>query len=183
MNIKRFSDKAVVPKYAKPGDSGFDLVATEDVLIGPGETGKVPTGWGFEIPDDEEIQVRLRSGVTSNTKLRVQFGTIDAGYIGEVGVTIDNIAFPTIIGFNHTGVQLDCTLYPRDIEGNFIEEEALMGTYVEPTYLIRRGDRAAQGVRAKVVRDEEGEGFNEVDELRETERGVNGFGSTGVSVE
>lgn len=180
VNIKRFNKNAVVPFYAKDEDSGFDLVAVEDVLIGPGETAKIPIGWGFDILPGHELQIRPRSGITSNTKLRVQFGTIDRGFVGEVSVTVDNIAAPVILGFNYNGLHLDHTLYPRGLDDKFIEEEALLGSYVDRTYLIRKGDRIAQGVVAPVKRVN---GFNEVDELRETERGANGFGHSGVTAE
>ena len=87
--IKRVRD-VELPKYAKPGDSGFDLVAAEDTIIWPGETKVVPTGLAFEIPPGYELQVRPRSGITRNTKLRVVLGTVDSGYRGEVGVLLDN---------------------------------------------------------------------------------------------
>ncbi|PGY99999.1 dUTP diphosphatase [Bacillus thuringiensis] len=88
--IKRVRD-VELPKYAKPGDSGFDLVAAEDTIIWPGETKVVQTGLAFEIPPGYELQVRPRSGMTRNTKLRVVLGTVDSGYRGEVGVLVDNI--------------------------------------------------------------------------------------------
>jgi len=87
--IKRVRD-VELPRYAKPGDSGFDLVAAEDTIIWPGETKVVQTGLAFEIPPGYELQVRPRSGMTRNTKLRVVLGTVDSGYRGEVGVLVDN---------------------------------------------------------------------------------------------
>lgn len=164
VKIKRLSNDAVIPKYAKQGDSGFDLVATEDVVIAPGETKVVPTGLAFDIPDFWEIQVRPRSGVTTKTTLRVQLGTIDSGYKGEVGVIVDNIS--------------------RDNWSN--AARALNNSYVEKTrglvpsgsYIIRRGDRIAQGVIAPVIKGI----FEETDHLSESERGEGGFGSTGVTV-
>ncbi|MEM5609251.1 dUTP diphosphatase [Bacillus toyonensis] len=95
VKIKRVKD-VKLPKYAKPGDSGFDLVATEDTVIWPGETKVVPTGLAFEIPPGYELQVRPRSGMTRNTKLRVVIGTVDSGYRGEVGVLVDNIEIPKV---------------------------------------------------------------------------------------
>lgn len=89
VKIKRVKD-VKLPKYAKPGDSGFDLVAAEDTIIWPGETKVVQTGLAFEIPPGYELQVRPRSGMTRNTKLRVVLGTVDSGYRGEVGVLVDN---------------------------------------------------------------------------------------------
>ncbi|HDR4446663.1 TPA: dUTP diphosphatase [Bacillus cereus] len=89
VKIKRLKD-VELPKYAKPGDAGFDLVAAEDTVIWPGETKVVPTGLAFEIPPGYELQVRPRSGMTRNTKLRVALGTVDSGYRGEIGVLVDN---------------------------------------------------------------------------------------------
>ncbi|MGO4219513.1 dUTP diphosphatase [Bacillus sp. YAF12_1] len=91
--IKRVRD-VELPRYAKPGDSGFDLVAAEDTIIWPGETKVVQTGLAFEIPPGYELQVRPRSGMTRNTKLRVVLGTVDSGYRGEVGVLVDNTEIP-----------------------------------------------------------------------------------------
>ncbi|MGZ7151905.1 dUTP diphosphatase [Bacillus sp. BC08] len=93
VKIKRLRD-VELPKYARPGDSGFDLVAAEDTIIWPGETKVVQTGLAFEIPPRYELQVRPRSGMTRNTKLRVILGTVDSGYRGEVGVLVDNIEIP-----------------------------------------------------------------------------------------
>lgn len=80
VKIKRLNESVEIPRYAKPGDAGFDLVAAEDVIINPGETKVVPIGLAFEIPPGYELQVRPRSGMTRNTKLRVVLGTVDSGY-------------------------------------------------------------------------------------------------------
>ncbi|EJR57509.1 dUTP diphosphatase [Bacillus cereus VD115] len=95
VKIKRVKD-VDLPKYAREFDAGFDLVAAEDTIIWPGETKVVPTGLAFEIPPGYELQVRPRSGMTRNTKLRVVIGTVDSGYRGEVGVLVDNIEIPKV---------------------------------------------------------------------------------------
>ncbi|MED1640033.1 dUTP diphosphatase [Bacillus thuringiensis] len=141
--IKRVRD-VELPRYAKPGDSGFDLVAAEDTVIWPGETKVVPTGLAFEIPPGYELQVRPRSGMTRNTKLRVVLGTVDSGYRGEVGVLVDNTEVPKAVNMQ--------------------------------AHVIEKGTRIAQGVIAPVITAH----FEEVDELSDSERGVGGFGSTGV---
>ncbi|MFI8680370.1 dUTP diphosphatase [Bacillus thuringiensis] len=141
--IKRVRD-VELPKYAKSGDSGFDLVAAEDTVIWPGETKVVPTGLAFEIPPGYELQVRPRSGMTRNTKLRVVLGTVDSGYRGEVGVLVDNTEVPKAVNMQ--------------------------------AHVIEKGTRIAQGVIAPVITAH----FEEVDELSDSERGVDGFGSTGV---
>ncbi|PEJ68690.1 dUTP diphosphatase [Bacillus pseudomycoides] len=90
VKIKRLNESVEIPRYAKPGDAGFDLVAAEDTIIWPGETKVVKTGLAFEIPPGYELQVRPRSGISRNTKLRVIIGTVDSGFRGEVGVIVDN---------------------------------------------------------------------------------------------
>lgn len=143
VKIKRVKD-VELPRYAKPGDSGFDLVAAEDTIIWPGETKVVPTGLAFEIPPGYELQVRPRSGMTRNTKLRVVLGTVDSGYRGEVGVLVDNTERPISLNMK--------------------------------AHVIEKGTRIAQGVIAPVITAH----FEEVDELSDSERGTNGYGSTGV---
>ncbi|PGT05086.1 dUTP diphosphatase [Bacillus cereus] len=155
VKIKRVKD-VELPKYAKPGDAGFDLVAAEDVIIEPGETKVIPTGLGFEIPPGYELQIRPRSGISRKTFLRVVLGTVDSGFRGEVGVIVGNTSYPgnsITLGIN--------------------DEHEI---YKSVKYEIKKGDRIAQGVIAPVVTAH----FVEVDELSENDRGIGGFGSTGV---
>jgi len=162
VKIKRLKD-VELPKYAKPGDSGFDLVAAEDIIIEPTETQIVPTGLSFEIPPGFELQVRPRSGISFRTELLVILGTVDSSYRGEVGVITRNSR--SLIG--------TMTDYMRTIDDEFNQVD---GLHPEGAYIIRKGDRIAQGVIAPVVTAH----FVEVDELSDSERGVGGFGSTGV---
>lgn len=170
VRIRKIHPDAVVPKYATALASGFDMVAVEDVIIAPGETKLVRTGLAFEIPGGYEMQVRPRSGISLKTKLRISNspGTIDRDFTGEVGVIVDNINEEV------TGL---CDGTIERIDGvSLVHNEAYRG-YYEGTYIIRKGDRIAQGVIAPVVRVT----FEVVDELTETERGAGGFGSTGVT--
>jgi len=91
VGFKRLNKSAIIPSKAHPTDSGFDLYASKDVAIKPGETKVVPTGISVRLPEGYEAQIRPRSGVTAKTKLRVQLGTIDNGYTGELGIIVDNI--------------------------------------------------------------------------------------------
>ncbi|MEX0415470.1 dUTP diphosphatase [Bacillus sp. C30] len=156
VKIKRLNESVELPKYAKPGDSGFDLVAAEDTIIRPGQTKVIPTGLGFEIPPGYELQVRPRSGISRKKFLRVVLGTVDSGFRGEVGVIVSNTSY---LGNSLTlGVNDD------------------HGICASIKYEIKKGDRIAQGIIAPV----ETAHFIEVDELSESQRGNRGFGSTGV---
>lgn len=166
VKVKRLHPDAVIPQYATDGAAGFDFVAVEDVIIAPGETKKVPLGLAFEIPEGFVMYVCMRSGIALKTKLRQSngIGVIDSDYRGEVAMMFDNTsAIPS---------GSDDWLQTRTIDG-----KTVFGTKApEGTYIIRKGDRIAQGVLAKVPRA----AFVEVAELGETERGDGGFGSTGV---
>jgi deoxyuridine 5'-triphosphate nucleotidohydrolase (EC 3.6.1.23) len=165
VKIKRLHPDAVIPRYAYEFDAGFDLVAVEDVVIEPGETKLVRTGLAISLPPNYELQVRPRSGISLRTKLRVVLGTVDAGYRGEIGVIVDNIAEDPCGNESQYLTYIDGLDYRTDGE-----------MYPNDTCLIRKGDRIAQAV----IKPVEQAHFVEVDELDETERGTGGFGSTGV---
>lgn len=170
IKIKRLHPDAVLPKKAHEGDAGFDLVAVEDVIIEPGETALVPTGIAVEMPDGFELQVRPRSGITLKTNLRVQLGTVDSNYRGEIGVIVDNS-------------------FDRDEEDRhdyYVEVISVTGDLTRVggrlpfgTYLVRKGDRIAQAVIQRLPSVE----LVEVEELGESSRGEGGFGSSGVGSE
>ena len=158
VGFKRLSDDAILPTKAHPTDSGYDLYANEDVIIEPGETVIVKTGIAVELPAGYEAQIRPRSGVTAKTKLRVQLGTIDNGYRGELGVIVDNISQ---IGQEDRGINY--------IDGS---PEHYESTY----YYILKGDRLAQLIIQPVPHTV----VNELEKLNSTYRGEKGFGSSGV---
>ncbi|MEK3817448.1 dUTP diphosphatase [Bacillus sp. FSL K6-1284] len=179
VNIKRLSPDAQIPQYAHASDACFDLVAAEDVVIEPGETALVKTGLAFEIPEGYEMQIRPRSGITLKTKLRVQLGTVDAGYRGEVGVIVDNIAHLKVLGIDldRKAIEYDEIASPEVIGDPLDNKWDYFGFYPNNTYLIRKGDRIAQAV----IKPVEQAAFTEVAELDDSDRGAGGFGSSGVS--
>src|SRR5699024_6768300 len=166
VGFKRLTDDAIIPTKAHPTDSGSDLYASEDVIIEPGETKIIPTGIAAELPAGYEAQVRPRSGVTAKRRWRVQLGTIDQDYRGEIGVIVDNMS----------GDYLAKQSGYMSIEGEykFIENGKTFSKAF--TYKIRKGDRIAQLVIQPLPAVE----AYEVDVVEETERGADGFGSTGV---
>lgn len=168
VKVKKLHDDAVIPQYAHEFDSGFDLVAVKDVIIKPGESAKVPTGLAIALPIGFELQVRPRSGVSAKTKLRISNspGTVDSGFRGEICVLVDNT------------IPLNVRTLPLRKEVWLISGKAIQTTneVSAGAYLIRKGDRIAQGVIAPVYQAD----FEVVDELDETERGAGGFGSSGV---
>jgi len=169
VGFKRLSDNATIPNRAHATDAGFDLYASDDVIIEPRETAVVSTGIAVRLPKGMEAQVRPRSGVTSKTKLRVQLGTIDNGYSGEIGVIVDNIR-ASFYGDD------DLLFSPWNIEE---EVEVGRGHFEYGSYIIRKGDRIAQ----LVVQELPPTQAIEIDSLEDTERGAGGFGSSGYAAD
>ena len=89
IQIKQLSESATLPTRAHEHDAGLDLYASETVMIYKDMTRKVPTGIAVDIPPGYEGTIRPRSGKTAKTPLRVQLGTIDSGYTGEIQVICD----------------------------------------------------------------------------------------------
>ena len=132
VKIKRLSEDAVIPKYEKPGDSGFDLATIKKEWVKAGGQAKIPIGLAFEIPEGYELQIRPRSGITSKTKLRVQLGTIDSGYRGQVFVTVDNIEpiygdIPILVEIEK-GTRIAQGVIAPVIQATFEESETLSDT-------------------------------------------------------
>ena len=92
VKIVKLNTEAIIPTYAHPTDAGADISAIEDVLINAGETKLIKTGLAVSIPAGYEIQLRPRSGLSLKTGLRIANApaTIDAFYLGEVGVIMTN---------------------------------------------------------------------------------------------
>lgn len=82
------------PIYAYATDSGFDLRANEEVVLQPLQRSLVPTGLFFDVPENMEIQVRPKSGLSIKRGLTVLNtpGTVDYGYTGEIKVILINLS-------------------------------------------------------------------------------------------
>ncbi len=80
------------PTYSHPGDAGADLRSRDDSLLLPGSRAIVGTGVSIALPDGFVGLVHPRSGLAANFGITVLNapGTIDAGYRGEVLVTLLN---------------------------------------------------------------------------------------------
>lgn len=145
------------PEYANLGDSGMDIRANivecppkmfkcqyvldaGEVLIYPGGRALIKTGIFVGLPKDYELQVRSRSGLALKQGLHVlnSPGTIDEGYINEIGVILQNSG--------------------------------------ESMVKVSHGDRIAQIVLQHVPKIE----WEKVDTLEDTERGLTGFGDSGI---
>ena len=98
IKVELVNEDSVFPKYAYPSDSGFDLHASEEVIIGPFGRALVPTGLKVSFEEGYEIQVRPKSGLAIKQGLTVLNtpGTVDQGYTGEIQVIVFNTNNTTV---------------------------------------------------------------------------------------
>lgn len=103
-NVEVLISSSTVPVYAHPGDAGADLMAAEAVVLAPGARATVPTGVSIALPDGYVAFVVPRSGLAAKHGITIvnSPGTVDAGYRGEIRVTILNTdaehPFPIEVG-------------------------------------------------------------------------------------
>ena len=91
--IQRLDDGVPLPSYAHPGDAGADLHTTVDAVLEPGERALLPTGIALALPDGYAAFVHPRSGLAAKYGVSIVNapGTVDAGYRGEIRVSVVNL--------------------------------------------------------------------------------------------
>ncbi|MGV0605529.1 dUTP diphosphatase [Mycolicibacterium sp. XJ1904] len=91
--VVRLDPDLPMPSRAHDGDAGVDLFSALDVELAPGERTLVPTGIAVAIPHGMVGLVHPRSGLAARVGLSIvnSPGTIDAGYRGEIKVSLINL--------------------------------------------------------------------------------------------
>ena len=202
-----YDKDATVPKYETSLAAGADLFAATDMVILPFERVAIPLNIKFAIPDDMEIQIRARSGLSLRTDLKISnsIGTIDADSIDNISVILENeyniSSLPyqiandpsilTDLKENYTQIKLKDYLISKG-ESVFAFEEydksfrKLLKNYIyidkngNPygSIYIKKGNRIAQMVLAHYYKAN----FIKTDDISKIKKGVNrggGFGHTG----
>lgn len=150
VKIKKLSESAVIPTYAKSGDAGLDLTAT--VVNWSGTKLVCRTEIAVEIPEGYVGLIYPRSSISkTGLSLCNSVGVIDSGYRGEI-----------MLKFNYIGQWLSPYTHATEISGP-----------AEPIY--KEGDKVGQLVIVPYPQIE----LIESEELSSTERGTGGFGSSG----
>lgn len=174
-------DKSVpLPIYGKEGDACCDVYAKSIEYDADKDRFIIHTGLHFALPDEYEMELRPRS---SNTKTDFYMpnspGTLDWGYRGELLVIFKNrsnihlcrCVEDSLMAINQLK---HVTNRIEEITNDCMKElEQVMNGFP-----YKEGDRICQ----LLVRRREKITWNEVETLEElgtTERGTEGFGSTG----
>lgn len=132
VNIKKLSEKAVIPKYSNHGDAGLDLTCTRMISVTKHQV-VYGTDIAMEIPHGYVGLVYPRSSVRKyDLALANSVGVIDSGYRGEIQFTFNKLksASPKIYQIGERIGQIIIVPYPQ-IEFNEVsdfEEETERGT-------------------------------------------------------
>ena len=128
--LLRLDDGVPVPSYAHPGDAGADLVTRIDVVIPPQGRVTVPTGVAVALPSGYAAFVHPRSGLAARHGLTIVNapGTVDAGYRGEIAVTLLNTDAVEPLEL-HRGDRIAQLVIQRVERARFVEVERLPGSH------------------------------------------------------
>ncbi|WP_019481096.1 dUTP diphosphatase [Arthrobacter sp. TB 23] len=129
VQIKLLDAGMAPPEYAQPGDAGADLRSRIDFRLAPGERLLVPTGLAIALPDGYVGLVHPRSGLATKHGVTVVNapGTIDAGYRGEIAVTLLNTDKTESLAFQR-GDRIAQLLIQRVEHAEFTVVEELPGS-------------------------------------------------------
>jgi len=147
--IKRLDPGVPLPVRAHPGDAGADLVAAADVELAPGQRAVVPTGLAIALPDGYAAFVHPRSGLAARHGVTIVNapGTVDAGYRGEIRVTLMNTDADKPVRFQR-GDRIAQLIVQRVERAVFHEVEILPGSARGDGGFGSTGGHAATAVQA-----------------------------------
>jgi len=96
VRIRRLRPSVPLPAYQTDGAAGFDLAASEDLIVEPGAIALVPTGLVIKVPDGYFLGIFARSSTPLRRGLIVSngVGVIDADYCGandEIKIQVLNV--------------------------------------------------------------------------------------------
>lgn len=163
IKVERTHKDAVMPEFAHPTDSGFDLFTCEDTIIHAGQTAIVPTGLRFEIPKGWGVQIKNKSGIT----------------VKGVPVYTEEQGFdPLHVDLINKGERKPITVFEGTIDMDYRGDIGIMVRNDSRNKItIPAQTKIAQGVLRQVFYCE----FEEVDTVdTDTTRGEGGYGSTGT---
>ncbi|MDP4013949.1 MAG: dUTP diphosphatase [Candidatus Nanopelagicales bacterium] len=91
--VYRADPELPLPSYQHPGDAGMDLVTAEAAVLKPGERALLPTGICVALPMGYVAFVVPRSGLAARCGVSLVNapGTVDAGYRGQIRVSVINL--------------------------------------------------------------------------------------------
>ena len=127
--ITRLDPELPLPRYAKGGDAGADIVSRVDITLAPGERALVPTGIAIALPDGYVALVHPRSGLAIKHGVTMVNapGTVDAGYRGELQIILINHDKSESVSFKR-GDRIAQLVIQKVERAEFVEVQDLPGS-------------------------------------------------------
>ncbi len=127
--ITRLDPSVPLPRYAKGGDAGADIVTRIDLTLAPGERALAPTGIAIALPNGYAAFVHPRSGLAIKHGVTMVNapGTVDAGFRGELQVILINHDPKESITFKN-GDRIAQLVIQKVERAEFIEVSELPGS-------------------------------------------------------
>lgn len=140
IQVMKLHPDAKPPETANYGDAGLDLRTIEPATLKPGQRALLPTGLAFGIPYGYFGHIRPRSKLASKWGLDVLAGVVDAGYRGQVYVSIINHGL--------SGVEIKA----GDKVAQMIIQETHSDIQVVEVERLNESDRGAKGINDTELR-------------------------------
>ena len=127
--ITRLDPDLPLPRYAKAGDAGADIVSRIDITLAPGERALVPTGIAIALPDGYVALVHPRSGLAIKHGVTMVNapGTVDAGFRGELQIILINHDKSESVSFKR-GDRIAQLVIQKVERAEFVEVQELPGS-------------------------------------------------------
>jgi len=127
--ITRLDPDIPLPRYAKGGDAGADIVSRIDITLAPGERALVPTGIAIALPDGYVALVHPRSGLAIKHGVTMVNapGTVDAGFRGELQIILINHDTSESVSFKR-GDRIAQLVIQKVERAEFVEVRDLPGS-------------------------------------------------------
>ena len=158
IKVKKLHEAAVVPVFAHPTDSGADLYTCEDLQLSPNGKGIAPTGIAIQLPEGFGATIRNKSGNSINGVNCKVFMQSLTGSFDEIVMKID---IQVLLGTIDNGYRGELGIMVKNNSSFHVT--------------IPKGTKLAQLVLEKIYQEQ----FEVVENLDESDRGEDGFGSTG----
>ena len=140
VRIRRLDASVDLPAYATDGSAAFDLAASMDTTIAPGEVRLVPTGLVIEVPEGMFLAVFARSSTPLKRGLMIAngVGVVDSDYCGPT----DEVKIPTL---NFTAAPVQVSRGDRIAQGILLSSPRVEWDEVEELSNASRGGFGATG--------------------------------------
>lgn len=122
LKIIRIDKTMPMPKFAQPGDAAFDLLTRETVTLKPGERFAIPSGLKMEIPFGYVGFIWDKGGISYKQGIKTFGGVVDAGYRGEVMITVMNFGTEPYTFEKHHKVAQMCIQKHEEVEFEEVDE-------------------------------------------------------------